>query len=58
MTVLTDALLGDSVISDYQTKLSQIDTTNMTEVNSTITSTILSTDYVKICKDSFQKEIF
>jgi len=50
MTVLTDMLLGDSVISDYQAKLSQIDTTNMTEVNSTITSTILSTDYVKICK--------
>jgi len=54
--MLTDALLGDSVIQDYQASLSQIDTSNMTEVNSTITDAILSPDYLKIGNCSLTKK--
>ena len=51
MVTLSNLLLGDKVLKDHQEKLSQIDTTNSAQVNATIATTLISSDYIELCKD-------
>ena len=56
MVTLSNLLLGDKVIKDHQERLSQIDTTNSAQLNATIATTLISSDYIELCKNFYLRK--
>jgi len=55
MIILSSLNLGDSIIQDYQDKISQIDTSDSAQVNATIVSIVSGSDYIELGKKNHNK---
>jgi len=59
MAILTNALLGDRIIQNFRDQISQIDTSNSTQFNSTISKILMSEDYIQLASGiSFIAPVF
>lgn len=52
MIILSSLNLGDTIMKDYEEKISQIDTTDSAQVNATIVSVVTSSDYIELGKEN------
>jgi len=57
MIILSSLNLGDTVMQDYQDKISQIDTTDSAQVNATIVSVVTGSNYIELGKKN-HREVF